>query len=75
MTEGLYVLVLDGARPRKLHAPDCEWVARKAQEAPTRPEYNWRRYELRPAGEVTGQACLRCGGIPGPANGLWPVRH
>jgi hypothetical protein len=69
----LYVLVLDGQLRRKLHAPDCKWVAGVTAN-PTRPGMNWRTYELRPAGTVDGVPCRRCGGTPGPKAGDYPVR-
>jgi hypothetical protein len=70
MANKLYVLVLDGNRPRKVHAPDCSWVA----GATAKGELKGRRYELRPAGSVHGEDCRKCGGTPGPATGGWPIR-
>jgi hypothetical protein len=70
MANKLYVLVLDGNRPRKVHAPDCAWVAGTTAKG----ELKSRRYGLHPAGSVDGEACRRCGGTPGPDMGAWPVR-
>jgi hypothetical protein len=66
----LYVLVLDGDRPRKLHAPDCSWVAATTAKG----ELGSRRYGLERAASVDGEACRACGGTPGPDTGNWPVR-
>jgi hypothetical protein len=58
----LYVRVLSGPGPRKVHSPDCSKVASWAKPPPSAK----RQWELRPTGTVTGQPCRVCGGSPGP---------
>lgn len=61
----LYVRVLNGSGRRKIHSPDCTWVAGSVKEPPPAPPK--RQYELVLAGRVTGPVCRWCGGVPGRA--------
>jgi|1185.fasta_scaffold470713_1 hypothetical protein len=58
----LYVRVLSGAGPRKIHSPDCAKVASWTKPPPSAK----RQYALKLAGTVSGLLCLVCGGTPGP---------
>lgn len=70
MAKQLYFLVLDGEGRRKLHAPDCRWVAGSTANG----ELGARRYGLERAEHVDGDRCRWCGGSPGPGTGSWPIR-
>lgn len=66
--------VLTGLEWAARHAPDCDWIASVATDAPFVPEDLVARLLAAAEAEGADMACAASGGRPHPVFGLWPVR-
>jgi molybdopterin-guanine dinucleotide biosynthesis protein A len=66
--------VLTGLEWALANAPECQWVASFACDAPFAPRDLVSRFVAAVAEEGTDMACAASGGRDQPVFGLWPVR-
>lgn len=66
--------VLTGLEWAAAHAPNAEWVASFATDAPFLPDDLVPRLHITVMQEGADLACASSGGQPHPVFGLWPVR-
>jgi molybdopterin-guanine dinucleotide biosynthesis protein A len=66
--------VLTGLEWARVHAPDCDWVASFACDAPFVPRDLVARLAAARARDGADLACAASGGRDHPVFGLWPVR-
>ena len=66
--------VLTGLEWARANAPDCQWVASFACDAPFAPRDLVSRFLTAVAAEGADMACAKSDGRDQPVFGLWPVR-